>query len=136
MRNTRDPSAWRQSPQVAPYKPKAKGADAQRKSEGSTVPSKVAKKNAASGRGPWGGSVDEAGKCEGLAKAPKHPQKRELTEEVRKLQRRLWVADKRAHQHHYETCQKVCETTDGDESCMVYVPFKHRYRNQPDCLRE
>ncbi len=48
---------------------------------------------------------------------------------------RTGAADKRAHQHHYETCQKVCETTDGDESCMVYVPFKQRYRNQPDCLR-
>ena len=67
----------------------------QRKSEGSTVPMKAVKKNAAGGRGPWGGSVDEAGKREGLAEAPKHPLKRELTEEVRKLQRRLWGAAKR-----------------------------------------
>ena len=55
----------------------------------------AAKKNTAGGRGPWGGSVDEAGKREGLAEAPKHPLKREPTEEVRKLQRRLWAAAKR-----------------------------------------
>lgn len=53
------------------------------------------KKNALGGRGPWGGSVDEAGKREGLAETPKHPLKRELTEEVPKLRRRLWVAAKR-----------------------------------------
>ena len=94
-RNTRGPSAQRQSPRVASNKPKAKWADVQRKSEGSTVPMMVAKNNATGGRGPWGGSVDEAGKREGLAETPKHPQKRELTEEVRKLQRRLWVAAKR-----------------------------------------
>ena len=54
-----------------------------------------AQQNALGGRGPWGESVDEAGKREGLAETPKDPQKRELTEEVRKLQRRLWVAAKR-----------------------------------------
>ena len=95
VRNTRGPSERRQSPQVVPYKPKVKGADAQRKSEGPTVPLKAVKKNAASGRGPWGESVEGAGKREGLAKTPKHPPKRELTEEVRKLQCRLWGAAKR-----------------------------------------
>jgi endonuclease YncB( thermonuclease family) len=40
----------------------------------------------------------------------------------------------RKHSHKYETCEKVCETTDGEESCMVYVPFKRRYHGQPDCL--
>ncbi len=94
-RNTRGPSAWRQSPQVAPYKPKVKGADAQRKSEGSTVPSMGAQQNAPGGRGPWGGSVDEAGKREGLACGPKHPPRRELTDKVRQLRRRLWAAAKR-----------------------------------------
>src|SRR5450432_399321 len=95
VRNTRDPSARRQSPRVVSDKPKAKRSDVQRKSEGPTVPTMAAKKNATGGRGPWGGSVDEAGKREGLAKAPKHPLKRELTEEVRQLQRRLWSAAKR-----------------------------------------
>ncbi len=42
---------------------------------------------------------------------------------------------KRAHHDRYETCQEVCEKTDGDVSCMVYVPFEIRYRKKPDCLR-
>jgi hypothetical protein len=48
---------------------------------------------------------------------------------------RTGEALKRQHDKKYATCEKVCETTDGDVSCMVYVPFKIRYRNQPDCLR-
>jgi RNA-directed DNA polymerase len=95
VRNTRGPSAWRKSPRVEPYKPKVKGADAQRKSEGPVVLMMSVRQNALGGRGPWGESVDEAGKREGLAETPKDPPKRELTEEVRKLQRRLWVAAKR-----------------------------------------
>lgn len=49
---------------------------------------------------------------------------------------RTGAATKRPHQHRYETCQEVCETTDGDESCMTYVPFKRRYKNKPDCLKK
>ncbi len=94
-RNTRDPSARRQSTRVESNKPKAKWADVQRKSEGSTVPMMGVQQNAPGGRGPWGGSVDEAGKREGLAATPKHPLMREQTEEVRQLQRRLWAAAKR-----------------------------------------
>lgn len=94
-RNTRGPSAWRKSPQVAPYKSKTKGADAQRKSEGSTVPMRSAPQNALGGRGPWGGSVVEAGKHEGLATGPKHPPRREPTDRVQQLRRRLWAAAKR-----------------------------------------
>ncbi len=41
----------------------------------------------------------------------------------------------RKHKDVYSTCQTVCEETDGDKSCMVYVPFKERYRSKPDCLR-
>jgi endonuclease YncB( thermonuclease family) len=40
----------------------------------------------------------------------------------------------RKHTHVYETCETVCEETDGQKSCMVYVPFKRRYHGQPDCL--
>jgi endonuclease YncB( thermonuclease family) len=40
----------------------------------------------------------------------------------------------RKHSNKYATCQTVCEETDGDKSCMVYVPFKRRYHGQPDCL--
>ncbi len=48
---------------------------------------------------------------------------------------RTGAATKRKHSDTYETCQKVCETTDGQQSCMVYVPYKQRYRGQPDCLK-
>lgn len=48
---------------------------------------------------------------------------------------RTGAASKRVHEKTYETCQEVCETTDGDVSCMVYVPFKQRYKNKPDCLK-
>lgn len=57
---------------------------------------------------------------------------------------RTGMALKRKHANRYGTCEKVCETTgaDGDagaspeqQSCMVYVPFKKRYRGQPDCLK-
>jgi micrococcal nuclease len=48
---------------------------------------------------------------------------------------RTGAALKRKHQDRYESCQNVCLETDGQKSCMVYVPFKHRYRGQPDCLR-
>jgi hypothetical protein len=30
----------------------------------------------------------------------------------------------------YRECEEVC---DGD-SCMVYVPYERRYKNQPNCL--
>jgi RNA-directed DNA polymerase len=55
----------------------------------------AAQNNATGGRGPWGGSVDEAGKREGLAATPKHPLMREQTDKVRQLRRRLWAAAKR-----------------------------------------
>ena len=41
----------------------------------------------------------------------------------------------RKHSNTYETCQTVCEDTEGSKSCMVYVPFKLRYHSQPDCLK-
>jgi micrococcal nuclease len=41
---------------------------------------------------------------------------------------------KRPHRQAYSTCEEVCETTEGDTSCLVYVPFERRYRSQPDCL--
>ncbi len=48
---------------------------------------------------------------------------------------RTGAALKRPHEKHYETCEEVCETTDGDVSCMIYVPFEIRYRNKPACLK-
>lgn len=48
---------------------------------------------------------------------------------------RTGAALKRKHTEKYESCQNVCIEIDGTKSCMVYVPFKHRYRGQPDCLK-
>jgi endonuclease YncB( thermonuclease family) len=42
---------------------------------------------------------------------------------------------RREHTHTYRTCEQVCEDTEGEVSCMVYVPFSNRYRDQPDCLK-
>ncbi len=48
---------------------------------------------------------------------------------------RTGQALKRKHSETYDSCQNVCVDTDGTQSCMVYVPFRHRYRGQPDCLK-
>lgn len=40
----------------------------------------------------------------------------------------------RPHQRAYRTCEEVCEDTEGERSCMVYVPFERRYRGRPRCL--
>jgi endonuclease YncB( thermonuclease family) len=48
---------------------------------------------------------------------------------------RTGAANKRMHQHRYDTCEEVCEETDGDKSCMIYVPFEKRYKNRPACLQ-
>jgi hypothetical protein len=40
----------------------------------------------------------------------------------------------RKHTDTYHTCQEVCLETQGDSSCMVYVPFEQRYHHQPACL--
>ena len=47
---------------------------------------------------------------------------------------RTGKALKHKHEKKYESCEEVCEVTDGTTSCMVYVPFKHRYYKRPGCL--
>jgi endonuclease YncB( thermonuclease family) len=47
---------------------------------------------------------------------------------------RTGEAQKRKHTKTYASCEEVCEVTDGDVSCMVYVPFTHRYFHRPGCL--
>src|SRR5260221_10739279 len=98
VRNTRDPSAQRSSPQARAYKPEAKSHAAQRESEGAVVPLIATQKNAAEGRGPCFGRVGEAGKREGMAarRGPNDPGGRRPRDEVRQLRRRLWAAAKRA----------------------------------------
>lgn len=49
---------------------------------------------------------------------------------------RTGAALKRAHTQTYATCQTVCHETDGDRSCMVYVPFERRYKHKPPCLTD
>ena len=51
------------------------------------------------------------------------------------LDTRTGLALKRAHTKTYATCEWACEVTDGETSCMRYVPFAHRYRYKPDCLK-
>src|SRR5687768_802560 len=96
-RNTRDPSARPSSGQGEPYKAKPKSAAAQRESEGTVVPVMVATNNAAGGKGPWSGHVEDAGKRKGMAakSGPNDPGGRRPRDNVRLLQRRLWVAAKR-----------------------------------------
>jgi group II intron reverse transcriptase/maturase len=74
-----------------------KSSAAQQESEGIVVPVIAATNNAAGGKGPWGGRVDEAGKRKGMAgkTGPNPPDRREPVDKVRQLQRRLWVAAKR-----------------------------------------
>lgn len=104
--NTGDPSVQPPSWQGDSYKSRTKSSAARRESEGIVVPNsearaertKVVKNNAAGGKGPWGGHVDEAGKREGMAgrTGPNDPDGRRPRDKVRELQRRLWAAAKRA----------------------------------------
>ncbi|MHB1871405.1 MAG: group II intron reverse transcriptase/maturase [Steroidobacteraceae bacterium] len=63
-----------------------------------TTETKVATNNAAGGKGPCGDRASEAGKREGMAgkTGPNDPGGVKPREKVRQLQRRLWVAAKRA----------------------------------------
>jgi len=98
MLNSGDPCAQPSSRQARPYKPKAKSGRAQRESEGTAVPSIAATKNAAGGKGPCGGQVVDGGKREGMAgrSGSNSPRGRRPADQVRQLQRRLWVAAKRS----------------------------------------
>jgi micrococcal nuclease len=49
---------------------------------------------------------------------------------------RTGVAAMRPHWRAYATCERVCEETEGERSCMVYVPFERRYQRRPPCLLE
>lgn len=53
----------------------------------------------------------------------------------RVLDTRTGDALKRKHKDRYETCQEVCVETDGNSSCMVFVPFQNRYKNRAECLK-
>lgn len=46
------------------------------------------------------------------------------------------VAEARAHERTYETCDEVCVGEGAEAACYVYVPFKRRYRDPPPCLTD
>lgn len=101
--NRRDPSAWPESGQGGPYKPKVKSAAAQRESEGTVVPKKAATNNAAGGKGPCGGRAGEAGKREGMSGTARtnDPGGRKDIDKVRRLRIRLWRAAKRQPERRF-----------------------------------
>ncbi len=103
VRNTRGPSQRPSSRQGGSHKPKVKSSAAERESEGITVPSMVAQKNATGGKGPCGGHVGGAGKREGMAatSGPINPDGRKPVDKVRRLQRRLCGAAKRSPERRF-----------------------------------
>ncbi len=106
VRNSRGPSAQPSSRRGCSYKAKPKSKPVQRESEGTIVLETVessagtnaVQQNAAGGKGPCGSHAVEAGKREGMAgkSGPNDPGGRRPREKVRQLQRKLWVAAKRA----------------------------------------
>lgn len=102
-RNTRGPSAQLRSGQRGSYKPTAKASAAQRESERVVVPQMVATNNAIGGKDPRGGQGGEARTREGMTgrTGSNHPGGRSSTDQVRQLQRRLWVAAKRSPERRF-----------------------------------
>ena len=100
-RNTRGPSARPESGQRGAYKPTAKSRAAQRASEGTVVVESRATNNARGAKGPCGGHGGRASTREGMTDRSNHPGGRPLTDKVRQLQRRLWVAAKRSPERRF-----------------------------------
>ena len=104
--NMRDPSAPPPSRQGLPDKAVPKPMPAQRESEGAVVPTTAARaaitnaatNNATGGKGPCGGQVTGAGKGKGMTgrTGSNQPPGCMPVDKVRRLQRRLWIAAKRA----------------------------------------
>jgi RNA-directed DNA polymerase len=76
----------------------AKSCAVQRASEGIVVVTRAVTNNAAGAKGPCGGQVGKAGTHEGMTgkTGSNHPGGRKPAEQVRHLQRQLWVAAKRS----------------------------------------
>ena len=94
----RDSSAQPGSGQRGSYKPRAKASAAQGGSEGAVVLEIVAPQNATGGKGPCSGHVGGARTREGMTGRPgsNYPGGHLPIDNVRQLQRRLWVAAKRS----------------------------------------
>lgn len=105
-RNTRGPSVQPESGRGDRYKPKAKSGAVQRESEGIVVPqsgveapgTNTVTNNAVGGKGPCSDRVVRAGTREGMPgrTGANDPGGVSPRDKVRHLQRRLWVAAKRA----------------------------------------
>src|SRR5215207_524567 len=102
-RNTRDPSALPLSRLGGINRPEAKGAVAQRKSDGVIVPTMAATKNAVGGKGHERERVGEEGKRKGMTgrTGSNSPGRREPFDNVRQLRRRLWAAAKRSPERRF-----------------------------------
>jgi len=102
-RNTRGPSARPGSGRGAGDRPKAKSCAVQRESEGTVVVMRAVTNNAAGAKGPCGGQVGKAGTHEGMTgqTGSNHPGGRKPSEQVRHLQRQLWVAAKRSPERRF-----------------------------------
>lgn len=103
VRNARGPSARPESGRGAGHKPMAKVCAVQRKSEGIVVATRAVANNAAGAKGPWGGNAGEAGTHEGMTgeSGSNHPGGRKPSDQVRHLQRRLWIAAKRSPERRF-----------------------------------
>jgi RNA-directed DNA polymerase len=75
-----------------------KSIGAQRESDGVVVPGIAVQQNAAGGKGPDFGHIDDEGKREGMTGTARsnHPRRRESAVKVRQLQNRLWAAAKQS----------------------------------------
>ncbi len=127
--NVRDPSAQPESGRARSYKPKAKSSRAQRESEGIVVlqakaraeATKAVGHNAAGGKGPCGGHAEIAGKREGMAgqTVPNDPGGDEPRDKVRRLQRQLWAAAKRAPGGRVHVKNQACGRDDLQAACSA-----------------
>jgi hypothetical protein len=134
-RNTRDPSVRPKSGQGGSYKPKAKLSTAQRESEGIVVPktgaqaagTNAVKNNAAGGKGPCFGHAEGAGKREGMAgkTGPNDPGGRRPRDKVRRLQRQLWAAAKRAPGRRFHALYDLIHRSD-----VLWEAWKRVRRNR------
>jgi RNA-directed DNA polymerase len=81
----------------------AKACCAQRESEGIVVASSLVTNNARGAKGPYGGQVDYASTREGMSgrSGTNHPGHPPVVDQVRQLQRRLWVAAKRSPERRF-----------------------------------
>jgi|SRR5438094_748124 len=105
----------------------AKARRAQRTSEGVVVPAIVATKNAAGGKGPCGGHVEDARTREGMTggTGSNNPGGGDSAVKVRQLQRRLWVAAKRSPDRRFHALMDRIWRAD-----ILWEAWRHVKRNR------